>query len=136
MTAPNVATAEQDRVENRYNRTFPALLAPWSDDGPEAETAVVVLTRDISDRGVGLVLRSPLDEQRVVVAFWLSREQMEEPWFFLGEAQHAQPLGGGYWTIGVQLREYASDDYRDLLRPLRPLAVKLLPPVLPLTGSR
>jgi hypothetical protein len=128
LTAPNIATLEQDRIENRYNRTLPVLLCPWIDEGPVVEQCTVVLTRDLSDRGVGLVVSDCPQTQRVVVAFWLSRQEMKEPWFFLGETHHAAPLGGGFWSLGVKLTEYANDDYREQLRHLLPRAAKLLPP--------
>jgi hypothetical protein len=127
LTAPNVRANEEERVENRYNRTIPTLLCPWTAAGPVLEQCEVVLTRDLSDRGIGLVTSAPLDDPRIVVAFWLSREQME-PWFFLGEVQHSQPLGSGLWSLGVRLTEYANDEYREQLRELQTRAASLLPP--------
>ena len=58
-----------DRFENRHNRIIPALLCPWEQNTPIVSKAVVAITKDFSDRGVGLILSNTFDAQNVVVGF-------------------------------------------------------------------
>ncbi len=122
-----LAQSNDKRTGYRYNRALPTLLVHWDDGRPIEDEWAIVLTKDISDSGVGLVLGMPIDVDEVVIGFWLPDENMHAPWFFVGEPRYCAPIGGGYWTLGVQLVEFANDKYRDELECLLPLAEKLLP---------
>ena len=122
-----LARSNDKRTDYRYNRAIPALLVRWDDGRPVEDEWAIVLTRDISDNGVGLLLGMPIDVDEVVIGFWLPDENMHAPWFFVGQPHYCAPIGGGYWTLGVQLVEFANDKYREELQCLLPLAEKLLP---------
>lgn len=129
LTTPNLASStDSARAETRYNRTIPTLVCPWSDGYPETEKSVIGLSKDISDRGVGLVLSAPFYAEEVVLGFWLNRDTMEVPWFFLGYATRLSAMGGGFWTLGVEVREFANTEFSERMMPLTNLAAKLLPP--------
>jgi hypothetical protein len=107
LTVPNLSRElARDRFEDRNGRVIPALLGPWKDNAPVVEQMAFVVTRDFSSEGVGLVLREPFFEQEVLLGFWLGAEIMEQPWFFLGTAQHLREFGGGFWTLGLHLTEF------------------------------
>ena len=107
LTVPNLSRELfRDRIEDRNGRVIPALLCPWKNDAPVVDQLALVLTRDFSSEGVGLVLRDPFFEGDVLLGFWLGAEIMEQPWFFLGTAQHLLEFGGGFWTLGVHLNEF------------------------------
>ena len=128
LTTPNLpGRGAEDRSENRYNRTIPTLLCPWENEAPVAAESVIVLTKDLTDRGVGLVLNQPVRAGDVVVGFWLPGVDMTGPWYLLGKTLRSIPFGGGFWTVGVELTEYANQDYSEQLEVLKTVASKLLP---------
>ena len=130
ITTPNhLGMGDEGRSENRYNRTMPVLICPWRDEQAVVEKTLYGLTSDISDRGISLTLAHPHPADDLLLGLWASKEQSAEPWFFLGSVCSATAMGGGFWTIGVALSEYANDDYSEQLLEVRPKAEILLPPV-------
>lgn len=131
LTAPNLSSGlveGLERTENRYNRTIPTLLVPWKDERPMASEYVVGLTCDVADNGIGLVFNQPYRDERVVVGYWVSSEMMPEPWFFVGNIQRNQAIGGGFWKLGIELTDFANTNHGESLAVLKPLAKKLLSP--------
>ncbi len=128
------APGDTRRVDDRYYRTIPALICRWEDGCPVEDEWAIVLTRDLADHGLSLILVTPIDVDELVVGFWPSDAEMSEPWYFVGRQRNIRPIGGGYWTMGVELTEYANDDYYEELRALLPLAKKLLPQLSPASG--
>jgi hypothetical protein len=127
LTSPALSPLEGDvRTDNRHSRVIPTLLCPWEEDGPIADQATIVLTKDISDRGVGLVLQHPLRAEHVLLGFLLADET--DPLFFLGDIRQNSPIGGGYWVIGVELTDMVNICDFDSLEQLRPMAAKLSRP--------
>jgi hypothetical protein len=129
LTTPNLASMPAGRSEDRFNRTIPTLLCPWENDLPLVDECAICLTSDVADRGVRIVLTQPFRAETVAVGYWIGSDQMREPSFFLGEVRRNQPIGGGFWTVGVELTEFANTDHRDALADLRESASKLLSPV-------
>jgi hypothetical protein len=122
-TSPNLAPLEgESRVEARSNRTLPVVLAPLEDDRVLAEEAVFALTKDLTGQGLSLVLNHPFHAPQLVIGFW--RET--QPVFVLGSGRQNTPLGGGFWQLGIELREVLSIDRFGLAR-LAAVAVQLLP---------
>jgi hypothetical protein len=128
ITTPNFAPIPMGRSDNRYNRAIPTLLGPWQDDHPLVEECIVGLTTNLSDRGVGLVLYQPFLADEVVVGYWVSSELMHNPLFFLGNVRRNQPIGGGFWLVGIEFTEYANAEHAETLAALFPLAATLLSP--------
>ena len=126
LTVPNSPLeVERDRAEDRSSRVIPALLCPWKHDAPVVARHTFVLTKDFSSEGVGLVLKEPFHDRDVLLGFWLGAGIMDEPWFFMGRAQHLRQFGGGFWTLGLHLTEFAASS--SLLRSaaLSPLLEQL-----------
>lgn len=129
LTIPNRAGATNvERYENRHNRVIPALLCPWEGNTPIVSRAVVAITKDLADRGVGLILTEPFDATEVVVGFYDREATAEQPWFFLGVTRTSVPIGGGFWLLGIELTEFMNESWHSQLEPLYPLAEKLCPP--------
>ncbi len=129
LTIPNDAgVAITDRYENRFNRSIPVLLCPWERNEPVVSEAVTVVTKDIGDRGVGLILTQPYDATEVVLGFCLPEAAASEPSFFLGTKRSNVAIGGGFWLLGVQVTEFMNETWHTELAPLFPMARKLLPP--------
>jgi hypothetical protein len=131
VTTPNSGmTAECLRSQIRYNRTIPTLLCPWYGDRVDCDRCAMVLTKDLCDRGVGLITHHPFPGRDVVLGFWLPYDDnMQEPWFFRGTIQREVPIGGGFWWLGVELAEFMNERWRVQLGPLLPMAQKLVPPL-------
>jgi hypothetical protein len=129
LTTPNnTSSPELDRVENRYNRSIPTLIVPWDANRPIVDGLVIGITRDIADHGIGLVLSEPFQADDVLLGFWVDAAQMSDPWFFLGKTRRCSAVGGGFWTLGVELIEFANARFAKEVELLRPTASKLLPP--------
>lgn len=132
LTTPNLdQQGSQERAEDRCNRTIPVLLCPWEDNRPALDACMYALTKDISTRGVGLVMNQPFRAVEVVVGFWLDDERMQQPWFFLGTTQRLQKIGGGYWAMGIEFDEFVGPPLRDQLAPLETRARQLQPAPAP-----
>src|SRR5262245_32106562 len=54
------------RLENRYNRTLPVLLWPWS-DGRVAGDCLTAATKDVNEHGLGLILTTPITSRELVI---------------------------------------------------------------------
>ena len=110
LTIPNLArVATEHRVENRYNRTFTVLIWPWLAGEGVTAAGWRGFTKDISDYGAGLVVTQPILTDEVLVAFFLERSIMEEPWFFLGSVTRNDDIGGGFWIAGVEWLEFMNE---------------------------
>jgi hypothetical protein len=128
LTIPNFSDAlHSDRAEDRHNRVLPALLCAWENERPAADSFTFVVTKDIASEGVGLLLPQPFRADEVLLGFCLPDDAMEEPWFFVGRPQSLRKLGGGFWTLGVQLTEYAGSGCQGKFASLLPLINQLLP---------
>jgi hypothetical protein len=129
LTTPNnAASLAIDRSENRANRAIPTLVCPWSNHRPVLEKCGVALTKDISDRGVGVIFSHLPAAKDVVLGFYLSTEIMSDPWFFLASRRRDCAIGGGFWLVGFELVEFMNDSWPIELEPLRSRAMQLLPP--------
>lgn len=129
LTVPNFTTAGGvARNAHRHNRTIPTLLCPWVDNRPDVSRCAMVITKDIGDEGVGLLLTHPFTGPDVVVGYNLPDDAIPEPWYFRGSIQHNTALGGGFWALGVSFAEYMPTQWHSGLAELLPFAQKLLPP--------
>lgn len=129
LTTPNLITTAEERSEDRFNRTIPTLVCPWSGKQPLVDQCAVSLTSDLADRGIRLVHSQPITSQQVVVGYWIESDEMPEPWYFLGNVRRVQAMGGGFWAIGIELNEFANKKHRAALECLQDAAENLLPPV-------
>ena len=128
-TTPNMAApSEHDRTENRFNRSIPTLLCPWENGEPCPDDNVFVLTKDVSDIGIGIIAHQPIRVANVVVGLWPNDEIAAEPWFFTGEVKRNAPMGGGFWIMGIELTDCLNLDFSDALQSLRRLAKRLRVP--------
>lgn len=125
---PNQPRAEDARSESRYLRTFPLLVCPWEEE-LDPKKCKMAVSNDISDRGMSLVLNRPFEVQTAVIGVWIYGDDMPEPWFFRAEPRNCVPIGGGFWRVGFEFREFMNQNYSSQLEPLMPLAQELLPPV-------
>jgi len=123
LSSPNLPPLEGEaRAQIRSNRALPALLAPWEQAQPLVDESTYALTKDVSDRGLSLVLGQPFKSFEVVVGLWV-----DSPRFMLGEIRQNVPLGGGFWQIGVELTALLDSAEHPQIESLMPLASRLVP---------
>ncbi len=128
VTTPNLSTqADVYRQGNRYNRTFPVLVAGWSDKCEVSLPITFGLTKDFSDNGMSIIVTESLEANNVVLGVWASEKQSEQPWFFVGSCQRRQLIGGGFCLCGIELVEFIGNVYTKQIQKLLPLAQALLP---------
>jgi hypothetical protein len=110
------------RWEHRLHRTAPVLLAPY-DRELSIQEATFALTKNLSTRGLALVLPQPFRAERVAVGFWFA----EQAYFVSGEVRQNVPLGGGFWQLGIELTESLNPAQTPDIRRMVSLAARLDP---------
>lgn len=122
LTTPAPPDSGEFRAEERSNRALPVLLTPWEDGQPAVDESTYAITKDLSDRGLSLVLQQPLKSAQVVVGLW-----MESPRFALAEVRQNASLGGGFWQLGLELTQLLDVAEFPQAQRLIPLAGWLAP---------
>jgi len=129
-TAPIVSRQAdgQSRRENRFYRTVPVLVCAWDKGKPKTDQVIWSVTKNISTHGLGLIVDQHVETETLLVGFWMSRQDPSQPWFFLGANQYSTSIGGGFYSLGIELSEFVNGKHRAELASLLPFAGHLLPP--------
>jgi hypothetical protein len=123
LTSPNLPPLEgESRLDDRSNRVVPAVVSPWEHGRPIVNEVTYGLTKDLSDRGLSVVLHQPFRSPQAVVGLWL-----EGPQFALGDVRQNVPLGGGFWQLGVELVDLLDPAEWPDVQSLVSLAAHLVP---------
>ena len=147
LTTPNLPSqGNVGRTENRYNRSIPVLVTGWTEKGDVTKPVTFGVTKDLTDKGISVILFGELELSHVMVGFWLSAQHAETPLFCLGHCLRQQAIGGGFNLWAIELYEFATETYASKIQKIMPLANQLLPPdkptapnvasVLPTYGTR
>lgn len=93
---------EQDnrRIHNRFRRYLPVAFFPAHQDEVEATHCVYGITKDFSDNGLSLILKSEVPDGIGVCGFWL-----DEPIMFAAVVRREVPFGGDMVELGIELTE-------------------------------
>lgn len=95
------ALIEGPRLENRVNLTLVVLVVPVENGKPLAENAFNAVTKEFSTVGLAVVLDEPKALDEVIVGFRWEREMT----FIRATAKHLNPMGGGFFQLGLQMAE-------------------------------
>lgn len=95
------ALTEGPRLENRVNLTLVVLIVPLEDGRPLVKEAFTAVTKEFSTIGLALVLDGPRALDEVIVGFRWQREMT----FIRATARHLNPMGGGFFQLGLQMDE-------------------------------
>ena len=125
LTTPNRPTANDQRFELRYNRTMPVLMHPWN-GRPDLEKTSIGITRDLSDRGLGLIAIAELKEPQYVVSLW--PRELDEPYHFICWLRDFRALSLGMWNAGFQFEDLIKSAAPKWSNPLTEIAEKALLP--------
>jgi hypothetical protein len=95
------ALAEGPRLEGRVNLVVAVLVIPVEGGEPLAERAFTAVTKEFSSTGVALVLDEPKGLDEVILGFRWEREIS----FVRAVAKHLNPMGGGFFQLGLRMTE-------------------------------
>ena len=79
------------------------MACPWGDDRIDLDDTFVAITKDLSDLDIGLIVDHEFPFAEITLAFWMPSGQ--QPWCFHGCVRRSDPIGGGFWVVGVELLE-------------------------------
>ena len=109
--------AELDRLQDgprddgRINLTIAVRVVPWGHTRPNVELAFAATTRELSSRGLSIVVDQPITCETVALG-WTWEGEMR---FARGKVRHQDPIGAGFWNVGIKLVELVlTDDWPEL----------------------
>lgn len=106
---------EGPRTDSRVNLTVVVLVVPLERGRPQVRQAFFALTKEFSGTGVGLVVDGPTAIEEAILGFRWESEMI----FLRATSRHLNPMGGGFYQLGMQFEEVVPvADYPEL-RPLR-----------------
>lgn len=109
MLDPDGAVVETDhRSAVRHARIYPALLAPWENDAPVLAESTYGLTRDLSTRGMALIISRKFAKEEVLVGIWPTNEILTaattKPGFLVGQIRSQVEIGAAFYKVGLELQ--------------------------------
>ncbi|MEN6452300.1 MAG: hypothetical protein ABFC96_17550 [Thermoguttaceae bacterium] len=105
------ALADGPRVDSRVTLVVPVIVAPLADQRIELRRAFTAVTKEFSNSGVAIVLDGPVAVDEAVLGFRFEGAMT----FLRAKARHVDPIGGGFFQLGLQLTEVVfAVDYPEL----------------------
>jgi len=99
------------RLARRVNLTIAVAIVPLKEGSLQVEQAFTAVTKEFSTSGLSLVLDTPLGLDEMLLGFRWEGELS----YIRGKAKHLNPIGGGFYQLGIQLLEMvAAGDYPEL----------------------
>ncbi len=99
------------RDETRATVCVVTLVVPLKEGVPQLAEHFATVTKEFSTTGVSIVLDEPRGLDDVILAFRSEQEMV----FLRGTAKHLNPMGAGFFHLGIQLSTLVSaDEYPEL----------------------
>ena len=99
------------RDETRVPVCVVTLVVPLANGRPRRADHFATVTKEFSTTGVSIVLSEPRGLEEVILAFRWEQEMT----FLKGTAKHLNPMGAGFFHLGIQLSKLVRvDDYPEL----------------------
>ena len=99
------------RDETRVPVCVATLVVPFKDGKPSVPDHFPTVTKEFSTTGVSIVLNEPRGLDEVILAFRWENEIT----FLKGTARHLNPMGAGFYHLGIQLSTVVrADEYPEL----------------------
>ena len=95
------AMLEGPRLDQRVNLTVVVAVVPIEDGEIITERAFNVATKEFSANGVALVLSEAIGLDEMILGFRWEGEMV----FVRAVAKHLNPIGGGFYQLGVNFTE-------------------------------
>ncbi len=102
---------EGPRLERRVNLSVVVMVIPVEKGKLVLADRFAAVTKEFTTLGVALVLNDCRAVDRAILGFrWEGSMK-----FVLAQARHLSPMGGGFWQLGMRLKEIVHpDDYPEL----------------------
>lgn len=102
---------ENRRDETRIPICVVTLVVPLKNGKPQLANHFPTVTKEFSSVGVSIVVDQPRGLDEVILAFRWDNETK----FVRGTAKHLNPMGAGFYHLGIQLSEMVHvDEYPGL----------------------
>lgn len=102
---------ENRREETRAPVCIVTLVVPLEKGHLQVDDLFPTVTKEFSTSGVSIVLDQPRGLDEVVLAFRPEQEMA----FVAGKAKHLNPMGAGFYHLGIQLKRMVRlDEYPGL----------------------
>lgn len=95
------ALVEGPRLEDRVRLTIVVLVIPVENNRPVLEEAFAAVTKEFSSAGVALVVNEPVAIEHAILGFRFEGAMN----FIRATAKHLNPMGAGFYQLGLQLTE-------------------------------
>ena len=95
------ALVEGPRRDKRVNLSLVVLVVPLEDGELQVGNAFYAVTRDISIAGVGVIMAQQRALDEVILGFRMENEIV----FCRATAKHLNPMGSGFYQIGMEITE-------------------------------
>ena len=92
---------EGPRLNCRVNLTMVVTVIPVEKKKLLVEQAFTAITKEFSTSGLAVVLDGPMGLDEAIVGFRWQREMT----FIRAATKHLNPMGGGFFQLGLQLTE-------------------------------
>jgi hypothetical protein len=105
------ALIEGPRLEGRVRLSIVVLVIPVEDDRLVLERTFAAVTKEFSTSGLALVVNNSEVPDESIIAFRWEREMR----FVRAETRHLNPMGAGFYQLGLQLiRMVRPSQYHEL----------------------
>ncbi|MBN2477410.1 MAG: hypothetical protein JXB62_22585 [Pirellulales bacterium] len=105
------ALIEGPRSEGRVQLVLVVMVIPVENRQLCVDEAFTAITKEFSTKGLAIVLNQPVGLEEVILGF-RSESGMT---FVRAKAKHLNPMGGGFFQLGLQMTEIVSPgDYPQL----------------------
>jgi hypothetical protein len=105
------ATIEGPRTETRARVCVVVVVVPVENGEPLLDEAFSGVTKELSSTGLALILPEPKTPDHLIVGFRYENEMH----FVRGKTRHLNPMGGGFYQLGIELIELVENgDYPSL----------------------
>jgi hypothetical protein len=94
------------RRDKRVNLSLVVLVVPLENGEVQVDNAFYAVTRDLSACGVGIILSQQRALDQVVLGIRLGSEMT----FVHATAKHLNPMGYGFYQLGLEMTEIVSID--------------------------
>ena len=105
------AGIEGPRAESRARLCVVVLIVPVENGEPLLDETFAGVTKELSSTGLALMLHEPKTPDGLIVGFRYDSKLH----FIHGKARHLNPMGGGFYQLGIELTEMVeTDEYPSL----------------------
>ena len=102
---------EGPRLEGRVRLSIVVLVIPLENNRPVVERTFAAVTKEFSTSGLALVVNSARAPEESIIGFRWERAMS----FVRAEARHLNPMGAGFYHLGLQLiRMVSPSQYPEL----------------------